>query len=202
MKVMKKGICIFLPLVLLLIGCNKIMSSTNTLASNIGDATMPNASKQVEIANTLASNIGDATIDSVIVLGRAPYEFTSIPIGRYAFVEYCISKNVHNRIRLMNKKNDIEDIVFLLTNLEVVASLKQGEFSPADFPYKLLIKGERFYLMNADPLDVKILVVLYLNSGRAIPIWISQSYVDILEQRYYSTDVLMTKLYDFLGYEY
>ena len=178
------------------------MSSTNTLASNIGDATMPNASKQVEIANTLASNIGDATIDSVIVLGRAPYEFTSIPIGRYAFVEYCISKNVHNRIRLMNKKNDIEDIVFLLTNLEVVASLKQGEFSPADFPYKLLIKGERFYLMNADPLDVKILVVLYLNSGRAIPIWISQSYVDILEQRYYSTDVLMTKLYDFLGYEY
>ena len=179
MKVMKK-IYILLPLVLLLIGCNKTKSSTNTLASNIGDA----------------------TIDSVIVLGRDPYEFTSIPIGRYAFVEYCISKNVNNRLRLMNKKHDIEDMAFLINNLEVVDSLKQGEFSPADFPYKLLIKGDRFYLMNADSLDVKILIVLYLNSGRAIPIWISQSYVDILEQRYYSTDVLITKLYDFLGYEY
>ena len=119
MKVMKKEIYILLPLVLLLIGCNKTKSSTNTLASNIGDA----------------------TIDSVIVLGRDPYEFTSIPIGRYAFVEYCISKNVNNRLRLMNKKHDIDDIALLLNNLEMVDSLKQGEFSPADFPYKLLIKG-------------------------------------------------------------
>ena len=79
MKVMKKEIYILLSLVLLLIGCNKTKSSTNTLASNIGDA----------------------TIDSVIVLGRDPYEFTSIPIGRYAFVEYCISKNVNNDLRII-----------------------------------------------------------------------------------------------------
>ena len=180
MEIMKKGICIFFPLVLLLIGCNETKSSTNTLASNIDNA----------------------TIDSVIVLGRNPYEFTSIPIGRYAFMEYCIHKNVDNRLRLINKKKDIEDIVFLLNNLEVVDSLKQGEFSPADFPYKPLIKGERIYLINADSLNVKILMVLYLNSGESIPIWISQSYIDMLEQRYYSSEELMTKLYDFLGYEY
>ena len=175
-----KNICIVIPLVLLLIGYDKTNNSTDTLMSKI-DKT---------------------TIDSIIVLGRDPYEFTSIPIGRYAFVEYCISKNVNNRLRLMNKKKDIEDIVVLLNNLEVVTSSKQGEFSPTDFPYKPLIKGERIYLMNADSLNVKILMILYLTNGDSVPVWISQSYIDIQDQRYYSSEALVTILYDFLGYEY
>ena len=56
--------------------------------------------------------------------------------------------------------------------------------------------------MNDDPLDVMMLLVLQLETGNNIPIWLDRFNVDIGAQRFRNSDELMKKLYNLLGYEY
>lgn len=151
----------------------------------------------------VCNNCRDYAVDSIIILGRDPDVFYSRSIGRYEFVDACYRYNtIDYNSTLVTNKDIIEDIIKKLNDLERPSLKNDNMGSPCDFPYKPITRNGRVYFLNNDSIDVMILLVLYTENGKQIPIWIDLNHTDIYENRFSSSKELVHVLYNLLGYDY
>ncbi len=148
------------------------------------------------------SRLEDLIVDSILVLGRNPDVLYLVSIGRYEFINGCNKKRIDSRFKLINRSEDVNDIMKSLQSLETVSLPYEDQIFSYDFLYKPKIDENSLYFFNNDPLDVMILLVLYANSGKCIPVWIDLGYVNMQSQFFHSSKDMMIKLYDILGYNF
>ena len=187
--IMNKILIITLFILWILTGCK-----------NKQDAySIESTANNVSINNT--AKLEDLTIDSILLVGRNPDVLYIVAIGRYEFIDGC-TRNIDSRFKLINRSEDINNIMEDLKSLEMLSLPNEDQISSYDFLYKPIIKEDRLWFFDNDPLDVMILLVLYSNCGKCIPVWMDLSYVNVQNQFFHSSKDLMIKLYDILGYSY
>ena len=143
--------------------------------------------------------IQENEVSSIVILGRAPSIIFAVSLGRYEFIDFCTTYSRQTaRSAVIDNRDSINSIMLSINELEFEQALP----SSCNFYYKIVSKEEQIYFMNDDPLDVMMLLVLQLETGNNIPIWLDRFNVDIGAQRFRNSDELMKKLYNLLGYEY
>ena len=143
--------------------------------------------------------IKENEVSSIVILGRAPSIIFAVSLGRYDFIDFCTSSSRQTaRSAVIDNRDSRTSIMLSINELEFEQALP----SSCNFYYKIVSKEEQIYFMNDDPLDVMMLLVLQLETGNNIPIWLDRFNVDIGAQRFRNSDELMKKLYNLLGYEY
>lgn len=149
------------------------------------------------------NNCDNGVVDSIVVLGRNPNLFYSRSIGRYEFVDACYRyKTIDCNSILITDKDVIEDIIKKINDLKRLDLKDDNMGNPSDFPYKPIMRNGCVYFLNNDSIDVMILLVLYTENGKQIPIWIDLNHTDIYENRFSSSKELVHVLYNLLGYDY
>ena len=143
--------------------------------------------------------IQENKVSSIVILGRDPSIIFSVSLGRYDFIDFCTSSSRQRSCSaVIDNRDSINSIMLSINELEFEQALP----SSCNFYYKIVSKEEQIYFMNDDPLDVMMLLVLQLETGNNIPIWLDRFNVDIGAQRFRNSNELMKKLYNLLGYEY
>ena len=138
-------------------------------------------------------------VSSIVILGRDPSIIFSVSLGRYDFIDFCTSSSRQRSCSaVIDNRDSINSIMLSINALEFEQALP----SSCNFYYEIVSKEGQVYFINNDPLDVMMLVVLRLKTGEYIPMWIDRFSVDIGQQRFHTSNELMTKLYNLLGYEY
>ena len=143
--------------------------------------------------------IQENEVSSIVILGRAPSIIFAVSLGRYDFIDFCTSSSRQSaRSAVIDNRDSINSIMLSINELEFEQALP----SSSNFYYKIISKEGQVYFINNDPLDVMMLLVLRLKTGKEIPVWIDRFSVDIDLQRFHTSNELMEKLYNLLGYEY
>ena len=143
--------------------------------------------------------IQENEVSSIVILGRAPSIIFAVSLGRYDFIDFCTSSSRQRaRSAVIDNRDSINSIMLSINELEFEQALP----SSSNFYYEIVSKEGQVYFINNDPLDVMMLLVLQLETGNNIPIWLDRFNVDIGAQRFRNSDELMKKLYNLLGYEY
>ena len=143
-------------------------------------------------------DIRENEVSSIVILGRAPDLIFSVSLGRCDFIDFCTRNRKVSRSIVTDNIDSINSIIQSINKLEIEQALS----SSCNFYYEIVSKEGQVYFINNDPLDVMMLVVLRLKTGEYIPMWIDRFSVDIGQQRFHTSNELMTKLYNLLGYEY
>ena len=143
--------------------------------------------------------IQENEVSSIVILGRAPSIIFAVSLGRYDFIDFCTSSSRQRaRSAVIDNRDSINSIMLSINELEFEQALP----SSSNFYYEIVSKEGQVYFINNDPLDVMMLLVLRLKTGKEIPVWIDRFSVDIDLQRFHTSNELMEKLYNLLGYEY
>ena len=143
--------------------------------------------------------IREDEVSSIVILGREPSIIFAVSLGRYDFIDFCTSSSRQRaRSAVIDNRDSINSIMLSINALEFEQALP----SSCNFYYEIVSKEGQVYFINNDPLDVMMLLVLQLETGNNIPIWLDRFNVDIGAQRFRNSNELMKKLYNLLGYEY
>lgn len=143
--------------------------------------------------------IHENEVSSIVILGRDPSIIFSVSLGRYDFIDFCTSSSRQRSCSaVIDNRDSINSIMLSINALEFEQALP----SSCNFYYEIVSKEGQVYFINNDPLDVMMLLVLRLKTGKEIPVWIDRFSVDIDLQRFHTSNELMEKLYNLLGYEY
>lgn len=143
--------------------------------------------------------IHENEVSSIVILGREPSIIFAVSLGRYDFIDFCTSSSRQvARSAVIDNRDSINNIMLSINELEFEQALP----SSSNFYYEIVSKEGQVYFINNDPLDVMMLLVLRLKTGKEIPVWIDRFSVDIDLQRFHTSNELMEKLYNLLDYEY
>lgn len=133
-------------------------------------------------------------IDTIVIFQTDFDVLTTANVSRLEFETYF--KNSESKIcRIMANKDIISKYCELLNSLCEVLQTDFLKVLPYDNMKKIVIlKDGRVFFVNIDPLDVRAQIIIIYKDGKQKNIWLSGSFVDIDNARFYMSTKLLENI--------